>query len=177
MPSKKRALTVRVDMKLIFAATVLTAVAGAHAQSAWRVDKKAAMGPVAVFDLPSEGGKNRVAMFAYEYLRRCEPLFTYAEIRGRSFGAGEKQMALPSGRAFGNVNGTRYTGPGAVSVYANAVEVGFGMPNDMALAVTFGKVTSLSFVTPSGKEVPIPTRGLVEAAGAAFEACAKKVDP
>lgn len=176
MQSKKRALAGRPNIKLILAATVLTAAVGAHAQSAWRVDKKGAAGPVAVFDLPTEGEKNRVAMFSYEYQRRCDPLFTYAEIRGRRFGAGEKQMALPSGRAFGNVNGTKYTGPGAVSVYTNAVEVGFAMPNDMALAVTFDKITSLSFVTPSGKEVPIPTRGLLEAAGTAFEACAKKVD-
>lgn len=177
MQTKKRALTVRSNIKLIFAATAMTAAIGAHAQNAWRMDKKGAAGPVAVVDLPTEGGNTRVAMLAYEYKRRCEPLFTYAEIKGRKFGAGEKQMALPSGHAFGNVNGTRYTGPGAISVYANAVEVGFGMPNDMTLAVTFGKVTSLSFVTPSGKEVLIPTRGLAEAAGAAFEACAQKVDP
>ncbi|WKL16539.1 hypothetical protein QYQ99_03010 [Comamonas testosteroni] len=175
MQSKNSALAVRLNIKLVLAATVLIATVGAHAQSSWRMDKKGAAGPVAVLDLPAEGGNNRVAMLAYEYARRCSPLFTYAEIKGRQFGAGEKQMALPSGRAFGSVNGNRYTGPGAVSVYANAVEVGFGMPQDMAQIVTFGKVTSLSFVTPAGKEVSIPTRGLSEAAGAAFEACAQRV--
>lgn len=149
----------------------------AAAEPAWRMDARGAAGPVAMVELPPQKGANRVAMLTFEYERRCDPLLTYATMKGRKFGAPEKQGRLPDSRLAGAVNGKKFSGPGAFTLYSNGLEIGLGVPNEMALIVLDEEVTSLSFTTPTGEEVPLPTRGLRKSADAAFKVCAQKVAP
>lgn len=149
----------------------------AMAQQTWSADARSSAGPVARVELPSEGGKSRLAMIAFEYARKCDPLFTYVEMQGKRFGAPEKQSRLPPSSIGGTINGKRYSGSSAaaITLYSNGVEVGFGMPSDMAMTLAFDAVSSISFITPTGKEIPLPIAGLKKSIESALDTCTSKV--
>ena len=121
--------------------------------------------------LPDASGKSRLSMIVFEYARKCDPLFSYVEMIGRKFGTPEKQSLLPPSSIGGRVNGKYYTGRAAATIYSNGLEVGFGMPDEMAFAIAFDEIKTLSFITPAGKEMSIPTNGLRSAIDAALEVC------
>lgn len=147
------------------------------AQQAWGTDTRNSSGPVARIELPSDGAKSRLALIAFEYARKCDPLFTYVEMQGRKFGVPEKQSRLPPSSIGGAINGKRYSGSAAsaITVYSNGIEVGFSMPDEMAMALAFDAINSISFTTPAGKEIPLPTTDLKKAVESALDACTKKV--
>ena len=120
-------------------------------------------------------GRDRIVMIVFEVSRKCDPIFSYVEMKGRKFGTPEKQSRLPMNTLGARVNGKHYTGHAASTLYSNGFELGFGMPNDMALVIAFDEVRSLTFVPPSGKEVTVPTAGLRVAVDAALNACAKRI--
>lgn len=162
-------------MRTLFCWLAMAAVplsGNAWAQNTWQTDTRGASGPVAMVRLPG-GGKTRVSMIAFEYLRRCDPIFSYAEFEGNRFGAPIGQERAPS--AGGSVNGKRYSGPAAKTTYSNGFEIGFAVPNDMAMSLVFDDVRSLTFVTPTGAEVAVPTGGLKNAVDAALEHCTSRV--
>ena len=150
--------------------------APALGQQAWQADSSGYAGPVARVGLPSEGATSRLVLIAFEYATQCNPLFTYVEIQGQRFGVVEKQSPLPPSSIGGAINDKRYSGnsAAAVTLYSNGFEVGFAMPDEMAMALTSDPITSISFTTPAGKEIPLPTAGLSKAAAAAQDACTKK---
>ena len=149
------------------------------AQGAWVANLSSQQGPVAMVELPAPRGETRLAIFAFEYSRKCDPLFTYAVVRGRKFGTPEKQSLLPQSNIGGTINRKRYSGNNAavVTTYSNGFEVGFGMPDEMAMAIAFDKVGSVSFITPKGDEVLLPIDGLRTAVDKAIEACVSKIQP
>lgn len=149
----------------------------AMAQQTWVADSRSSAGPVARVELPLESGKSRLAMIAFEYARKCDPLFTYVEMRGRKFGTPEKQSKLPPSSIGGSINGKRYSGSSAAAatIYSNGIEVGFGMPDDMAMSLAFDAINSISFTTPAGKEIPLPIAGLKKAVETALDICTQKV--
>lgn len=150
--------------------------ASAMAQQTWVADVSSNSGPVAIVELPSKGGKTRLAMIAFEYARQCDPLFAYTEMQGRKLGDPEKQSRLPPSRIGGAINGKYYSGSAvaAATIYSNGIEVAFGMPNDMAMSLAFDTVKSISFTTPVGKEIPLPTAGLKKAVESALDICTQK---
>lgn len=149
------------------------------AQGAWVANLSSQQGPVAMVELPAPRGEARLAMFVFEYSRKCDPLFTYSVIRGRKFGTPEKQSLLPKSNIGGTINRKLYSGnnSAAATLYSNGFEVGFGMPDEMAMAIAFDKVSSVSFITPKGDEVILPIEGLRAAVDKAIEACVSKVQP
>jgi hypothetical protein len=147
----------------------------AIAQARWTMDSRSATGPVAIIELPNAFGKSRVSMIVFEYLRKSDPLISYVEMAGKKFGKAEKQSLLPPSNIGGKVNGKHYTGTAAATIYSNGFEVGFGMPDEMAFVIAFDEIRSLSFITPTGKEILIPTNGLRAAVDAALEVCTNRV--
>lgn len=154
---------------LVWAAVALPSMS----QTAWQTETRGVAGPVAVVRIPG-GAKTRVSMLAFEYVRKCDPIFSYAEFDGNRFGTPIAQERLDSAGAI--VNGKRFNGPAAKTTYTNGYEVGFAAPNDMAMTVVFEDVRSLSFLLPSGGEVAVPTMGLKKAVDAALEHCTNRVN-
>lgn len=149
--------------------------APALGQQTWQADTSGYAGPVARIGLPSEGSTSRLILIAFEYATQCNPLFTYVEIQGPKFGVAEKQSSLPPSSIGGAINDKRYSGnSAAMTIYSNGIEVGFAMPDEMAMALASDPITSISFTTPTGKEIPLPTAGLSKAAATAQDACTKK---
>lgn len=169
--SRRGSMTKRLALVLTLSAST------AIAQQSWSIDSRSSTGPVALIELPSDGGKSRLAMIAFEYARKCDPLFTYVEMHGRKLGTPEKQSRLPPSSIGGSINGKRYSGSSAaaITVYSNGIEVGFGMPDDMAMTLAFEAVNSISFTTPAGKEIPLPIAGLKKAIESAVDTCTQKV--
>lgn len=150
--------------------------APALSQQTWQADLSSYVGPVARVGLPSEAATSRLVLIAFEYATQCNPLFTYVELQGPKFGVAEKQSSLPPSSIGGAINGKRYAGnSAAMTLYSNGIEVGFAMPDEMAMALASDPITSISFTTPAGKEIPLPTTGLSKAAAQALDACTKKV--
>lgn len=145
------------------------------AQAAWLFDSRSPAGPVAMVQLSPLPGRDRIVMIAFEISRKCDPIFSYVEMKGRKFGTPEKQIRLPANTLGARVNGKHYTGNAASTLYSNGFELGFGMPNDMALLIAFGDVRSLSFIPPNGQEIVIPTTGLRAAVDAAMNACVDRI--
>ncbi|EHN65081.1 MULTISPECIES: hypothetical protein [Comamonas] len=150
--------------------------APALGQQTWQADLSSYVGPVARVGLPSEGATSRLVLIAFEYATQCNPLFTYVELQGPKFGVAEKQSSLPPSSIGGAINDKRYSGnSAAMTLYSNGIEVGFAMPDEMAMTLASDPITSISFTTPTGKEIPLPTAGLSNAAAKALDACTKKV--
>lgn len=164
-------------MKFIIPVLLVATASISMAQQTWVAESRSSSGPVARVELPSENGKSRLALIAFEYARKCDPLFTYVEMQGRKFGVPEKQSRLPPSSIGGAINGKRYSGSAAsaITVYSNGIEVGFSMTDEMAMALAFDAINSISFTTPAGKEIPLPTTGLKKAVESALDACTKKV--
>lgn len=153
---------------LIGAVAAGTIPAHVRAQSSWGVELRSPAGPIAVVQLPNVG-KSRVAMISFEYTRKCQPIFSFAEFDGTSFGTPISQHRLPS--AGGSVNGKSYSGPAVQTVYNNGYEIGFGIPQAMATTLFLESVRRLTFSTPSGQEIPVPSGGMKSALDAALAHC------
>lgn len=145
------------------------------AQASWVSDTRSAAGPVAMVQLSPLPGRDRIVMIAFEISRKCDPIFSYVEMKGRKFGAPEKQIRLPTNTLGARVNGKHFTGHAASTLYSNGFELGFGMPNDMALVIAFEDVRTLSFIPPNGQEIAVPTTGLRAAVDAAMNACVDRI--
>lgn len=146
---------------------------GAHAQASWRVDARVATGPVAQVEVPNVGTKRRGALVAFEYARRCDPIFSFAEIAGAKLGKPVGQSVLTGTKIGVVVNGKFYTWHAAISRYDNGWEAGFGVTNEL-YDVLKAKVDSLVYVTPDGEQVSLPIAGFRQALQSAFEACARR---
>lgn len=155
----------------------LAALCGhAIGQSSWTMDARSPAGPVAMVELPKESENSRLSMIAFEFARKCDPIFSYIEMKGRKFGAPEKQTRLPKTSIGSRVNGKHYTGVAVATIYSNGIEVGFGVPDEMAFAIAFDEIRSLSFITPAGKEISVTTKGFRSAVDAALNVCTSRVD-
>lgn len=157
----------------------LTAVVGgvpciAVAQTAWHVDARSQAGPLAQAELPSIGGKHRAAIVAFEYARRCDPLFSIVEVNGSQLGKPLSQSVLSGSRIGILLNGKFHTWHAAMTKYSNGYEAGFGVTNEL-FALLSGHVTTLTYVSPFGENFPLPTTGLRQSLRDALEICAKKV--
>lgn len=147
----------------------------ANAQSgSWQVNAKATAGPLAQVDLPWAEGRRRAAFIVFEYDRRCDPIFSFAEISGRELGSPITQSRLGGSKIGIVVNGTFYTWHAAQTIYDNGYEAGFGVPNDLVQKLLH-RVSTLVYVTPSGARVPLPTANFTEAFREAAEVCGKRL--
>lgn len=145
----------------------------AHAQTGWHMDAKGQAGPMAQVGLPSVDGKRRAAIVVFEYARRCDPLFSIVEMSGSQLGRPLSQGVL-SGSKIGIVlNGKFHTWHAAKTTYSNGYEAGFGVTNDVFALLT-GQVGSLTFVSPEGELLPLPTLGLQQSLQGALDVCAKR---
>jgi hypothetical protein len=145
----------------------------AQAQNTWRLDARVETGPIAQVALADSGAKRRTTFIAFEYARKCDPIFSFAEITGSSHGKPLAQTALSGTKIGVVVNGKFHTWHAAMTKYANGYEAGFGVTNELFDALT-GKVDSLLFVTPEGERVAMPTSGFRQAVQSAFDTCAKR---
>lgn len=140
----------------------------------WRTNSGADAGPLTQLDLPDAMGKRRLVLIAFEYARRCDPIFSFAEFTGSRLGAPKSQSRL-SGTKIGVVfNGNFYTWHSVKTVYENGYEAGFGMPNDLVMEMLI-KVNSLEYVTPSGERIPLSTNNFDRAFRTAIDQCRSRV--
>lgn len=144
-----------------------------HGQASWRMDSRGALGPIAQVALPDLKGKSRTSFVAFEYDRKCDPLFSFAEITGTRLGKPVSQSVLAGTKIGIVVNGKFHTGHAAIAKYDNGYEAGVGVSNEL-FHVLVGKVESLAFITPDGERVPMPTEGFRQSVKAAFDTCAKR---
>lgn len=145
----------------------------AQAQAAWKLDTRGATGPIAQVALADSGAKRRSSFIAFEYARKCDPIFSFAEITGSRLGTAVGQSVLSGTKIGVLVNGKFHTWNAAMTKYDNGYEAGFGITNELFDVLT-GKVDSLVYVTPDGERVPMPVGGFRQAVQSAFDTCAKR---
>lgn len=163
----------RLQLQAIAGCVVAVSAFCAHAQGNWKLDTRGETGPIAQVALPDSGAKRRSSFIAFEYARKCDPIFSFAEITGSRLGHAVGQSVL-SGTKIGVVlNGKYYTWNAAMTKYDNGYEAGFGVTNELFDLLT-GQVDSLVYVTPNGERVPMPTGGFRQAVQSAFDTCAKR---
>ncbi len=162
-----------ISHRLLSGAITLVAVSAAHAQGTWRIDTRSATGAIAQISLPNEDGKRRVSFIAFEYARRCDPIFSFAEIAGSGFGKPINQSILNDTKIGTVVNGKFYTWNAAITSYDNGYEAGFGITNELFKVLT-GRIESLIYIKPNGERVPLPSGGFSQAVQVAFDTCAKR---
>jgi hypothetical protein len=156
------------------AVSALVAVAfNAEAQATWKLDTRGTTGPIAQVALADSGAKRRTGFIAFEYSRKCDPIFSFAEIIGARLGSPIGQSTLSGTKIGVVVNGIFHTSHAAMTKYDNGYEAGFGITNELFEVLT-GKVELLAFVTPEGERVPMPTTGFRQAIQSAFATCAKR---
>lgn len=146
----------------------------AAAAGAWRLDARGASGPLVQTDLPDVKGKRRTIFVAVEYARQCDPIFSYVEINGNGLGAPTSQALLKDTKIGVVLNGKFYTWHAAKTSYVNGYEAGFGVPNELLLQL-LTNVNSLSFVTPPGEIIPLPTVNFQQTLQSAISVCRKQV--
>lgn len=144
-----------------------------HAQDAWRVDTRGTTGPIAQAALADSDAKRRTSFIVFEYARRCDPIFSFAEINGSRLGSPIAQSALTGTKIGVFVNGKFHTWNAAMTKYDNGYEAGFGVTNEL-FDLLVGKVDSLVFVKPDGERVPMPTNGFRQSVQSAFDICARR---
>lgn len=140
----------------------------------WRVNANANAGPLMQLDLPNSNGKRRGVIVAFEYARRCDPIFSYLEMTGDRLGIPKSQAVLTGSKTAVILNGVTYTGHAAQTTYDNGYEAGFGMPNDLVVRLLL-KIDSMAYVTPAGDHVSLSTNNFDQAFREAIEICAKRM--
>ena len=168
MNSKKR-----FQLQSVAASIAAATCIGAHAQGTWRLDTRGNTGPIAQVALADSGVKRRSSFIAFEYARKCDPIFSFAEITGSRLGTAVSQSVLNGSKIGVLVDGRFHTWTAAMTKYDNGFEVGFGITNDLFELLT-GKVETLAYVTPDGERVSMPTSGFRQAVQSAFDLCAKR---
>lgn len=163
----------RLSLQLIAGTMAFVAASAAQAQGTWRLDTRGATGPIAQVALADSGAKRRSSFVAFEYARRCDPIFSFAEITGTRLGKAVGQSLLNGTKIGVVINGKFYTGNAATTKYDNGYEAGFGITNDL-FEILAGKIESLVYVTPDGERVQMPTAGFRQAIQSAFDTCAKQ---
>jgi hypothetical protein len=163
----------RLQLRAIAGSVFVVSAVGAHAQGAWRLDTRGATGPIAQVALADSGAKHRSSFIAFEYARKCDPIFSFAEITGSRLGTAVGQSGLNGTKIGVIVNGKFHTWNAAMTKYDNGYEAGFGITNELFDQLT-GKVDSLVYVTPDGERVPMPTGGFRQAVQSAFDTCTKR---
>ena len=123
--------------------------------------------------MPDSGPKRRTSFVAFEYARKCDPIFSFAEVTGSRLGTPIGQSVLTGTKIGIVVNGKFHTWHAALTKYDNGYEAGVGVTNEV-FDLLVGKVESLAFVTPDGERIPMPTNGLRQSVQAAFDTCAKR---
>jgi len=161
------------QLRAITVSAMAVLASAAAAQEIWRLDTRGASGPMAQIVLPDSGTKRRTAFVAFEYARKCDPIFLFAEITGSSLGTPVGQSVLNGTKIGVVVNGQFWTGHAATTKYSNGYEAGFGVTNELFDALT-GKVDSLIYVTSDGERVPVSTASIRQAVQSAFDTCAKR---
>lgn len=146
----------------------------ANAQASWTVDSRGAAGPVAQVTLADSGTKRRTSFIAFEYARKCDPLFSFMEITGSGLGNPIGQSVLKGTKIGVVVNGKFHTWHAATTKYDNGYEAGFGVTNEL-FDLLIAKVSTLSYVTPDGERVSLPTTGFSQAVQSALDICAKRL--
>lgn len=144
-------------------------------QGIWKLDTRGASGPVAQVALANAGAKKRTAFVVFEYSRRCDPIFSFAEIMGSQLGRPLGQSSLLGTKIGVMLNGKYHTWHAAITKYDNGYEAGFAVTNEL-FDLLVGNVDSLTFVTPDGSLVPLPTSGFTGSVQEAFAHCAKRFE-
>lgn len=158
---------------VIAGATISIFSLSVQAQGNWTVDSRGAAGPIAQVVLKDAGAKRRTSFIAFEYARKCDPIFSFIEITGQRLGNPIGQSILNGSKIGAVVNGQFHTWHAATTKYDNGYEAGFGVTNELFYAFT-GKVSSLVYVTPDGERIAMPTTGFSQAVQSAFDICAKR---
>jgi hypothetical protein len=92
---------------------------GAHAQGTWKLDTRGETGPIAQVALADSGAKRRTSFITFEYARKCDPIFSFAEITGSRLGTAVGQSVLNGTKIGIVVNGKFHTWNAAMTKYDN----------------------------------------------------------
>lgn len=156
------------------AAIAFACASSGHAQALWRVDSRGASGVIAQLVLPETGIKTRTAFIVFEYARRCDPIFSFAEIAGGRLGRALSQSVLRDSSIGIILNGEFHTWHAAITHYENGYEAGFGVTNDLLFRLLVN-LDSLEYVTPSGDRFRLPKTGFRESVLSALDYCRKRL--
>jgi len=157
------------------AAITFACVSSVHAQALWRVDSRGASGVIAQLVLPESGTKTQTAFIVFEYARRCDPIFSFAEITGGRLGRAVSQSVLRDSSIGIFLNGEFHTWHAAITRYDNGYEAGFGVTNDLLFQLLVN-LESLEYVTPFGERVRLPKAGFRESVLSAIDYCRKRIN-
>ena len=163
----------RLQVRAIAGSVIAIAALCASAQGSWKLDSRGAAGPIAQIALADSGVKHRTSFIAFEYSRKCDPVFSFVEITGSRLGNPVDQTVLNGTKIGVLVNGKFWAWSAAMTKYDNGYEAGFGVTSELFDVLT-GRVDSLVYVTPNGEQVSMPTVGLRQAVQSAFDTCAKR---
>lgn len=158
---------------LVFVAAISNCIQSVHAQVNWVVDSRGAAGPIAQIGINKSGGKNRTSFIAFEYNRKCDPIFSIMEISGERMGRPISQSVLNNSAIGVIVDRQFYTWHAAMTKYENGYEAGFGVTNELFNKLT-NPTSSLTYITPNGEKIIMPTSGLSKAIRSALEICAAR---
>lgn len=145
-----------------------------HAQERWRVDSRGQSGALVQVGLPNSFDKRRAVFVAFEYARRCDPVFSFVEIKGQSLGRPLTQKILRETQTGVLVNGKFHTWHAAMTSYENGYESGFGITNDLFDLLT-GNPETLVYVIPDGEKLSLPTVGFRQGLLEALQICSARV--
>ena len=112
---------------------------------------------------------------AIEYARTCDPIFSYTEITGNVLGTPMSQTLLKDTKLGIVLNGEFHTWHAAQTKYANGYEAAFGVQNELLLQLLIN-VDSLSYVTPAGENIPLPTANFSRGLQLAIDYCRNRVN-
>lgn len=160
--------------KFFITALLLLISGHSHSQSYWKVNSSSNIGPVSQVALSDLNGKKRTVFLAFEYLRKCDPIFSYAEISGSTFGSPMSQTGLKDSKIGIILNGGYHTWHAAKTNYSNGYEAGFGVQNGLLLQL-LTNVKTLTYVTPDGENIALPIGNFQQSIQEAIAICRKRV--
>lgn len=118
-------------------------------------------------------------LVVFEYLKKCEPIFSSVEPYERYLGEFLSIEPFPPELVFLTINGQRYTWHGAVTEYSGAREIGIGI-TQQAWNALLANPKTITFTEQSGEvfEVPIgrlPNGDISKILRQAADLCLKQI--
>lgn len=165
----------RLSYSVLAIVGLASAAESVKAQPSWRTDTSAISGPIAQVVLPDSGIKRRTSFIAFEYARRCDPIFSFVEATGNRLGKPVEQSVLKDSKIGIFLNGNFHTWHAAITKYDNGYEAGFGVTNKL-FSQLLENLDSIEYVTPVGERIPLPTTGFQKSIRLAIDACRKRVN-
>jgi len=112
-------------------------------------------------------------LVAFEYVARCDPIFSMLDLRKRDLGKPLSQFALPPNQVFLVIDGVSHTWHGAEAEYQNGTEVGVGITREAWNSLLMSP-KSVTFIARDGRQYSVPVKSLSAALTSGAEQCLRR---